>query len=253
MSKVVALTSTASSGTRKGGRDQLEKAALKLYEAKPTTLGCDLGSAITTLPFQFNPKELTIAKSAKWERKPARKSKKSGPPQFSGAEPSKLTVEMFFDASDSHDGSVVEAVETLLSCCMPTEASQGKDKEYTPLVVFQWGKITGFVSFVTSVSAKYTVFGSDGTPIRATCSVSLEEMPSEHGPQNPTSGTLAARRSHRLVEGDSLASIAYHEYDDPAMWRQLADFNGIDDPHRLRPGTTLLLPALGELIPARPG
>jgi len=246
MSKVVALTSTASKGA---GRDQREKAALTLYEPTPTKAGVELGARLTTLPFQFNPKELTIAKSAKWERKPARGAKKSAPPQFSGAEPSKLTVELFFDASDTHDGSVVEAVETLLSCCMPTESSQGKKKEYTPLVVFQWGKITGFASIVTSVSAKYTVFSSDGTPIRATCGVSMEEIAPGPVAQNPTSGTLAAQRSHRLVEGDSLASLAYHEYDDPAMWRHLAAYNGIDDPQRLHPGTTLLLPALDELMP----
>lgn len=250
MSKVVALTSTAAKGA---GRDQLEKAALTLYEPKPTKAGVELGSKLTTLPFQFNPKELTIAKSAKWERKPARGAKKAAPPQFNGAEPSKLTVELFFDASDTHDGSVVEAVETLLSCCMPTDESQGKKKEYTPLVVFHWGKITGFGAIVTSVSAKYSVFSSDGTPIRATCSVSMEEMAPGPAPQNPTSGTLTAQRSHRVVGGDSLASIAYHEYDNAAMWRHLADYNGIDNPHRLPPGTTLLLPALDELTPTRLG
>ena len=255
MSKVVALTSTAAAGkgSGKGGRDQYEKAALKLYEAKPTKDGCELGALRTTLPFQFNPKELTIAKAAKWERKPTRGSKKAGPPQFTGADPCKLTVELFFDASDKHDGSVVEAVEALLGCCMPTDESHGKKKDYPPLVVFQWGKITGFTAFITTVSAKYTVFSSDGTPIRATCSVAMEEMPSAPAGQNPTSGALAARRSHRLVDGDSLASIAYREYNDAAMWRQLAAYNDIDDPRRLRPGTILLLPALDELTPVRKG
>ena len=65
--------------------------------------------------------------------------------------------------------------------------------------------------------------------------------------QNPTSGGLAVRRAHQLVDGDTLASVAYAEYGDPAMWRPLAAFNGIDDPLRLRPGTRLLLPTLDEL------
>ncbi len=253
MSKAVALTSTASGRSAKGGGDQLAKAGFKLYDAKPTEKGCEVGGFRTELPFQFNPKELTIAKGAKWERKKARDAKKCAPAQFTGADPCKLSFELFFDASDTHDGSVVKAVETLLSCCMPTGESHDKKKDYPPLVIFHWGTITGFTAFMTSVSAKYTVFGSDGTPIRATCSVAMEELPADPPKQNPTSGALAARRSHRLIDGDSLASIAYREYDDAAMWRPLAAYNDIDDPQRVRPGTTLLLPALDELTPAQWG
>ena len=55
---------------------------------------------------------------------------------------------------------------------------------------------------------------------------------------------------HRVVTGDTLAALAYAEYDDPEMWRLLAAFNGIDDPLRLRIGSLLMLPAPEELIPA---
>jgi nucleoid-associated protein YgaU len=50
-----------------------------------------------------------------------------------------------------------------------------------------------------------------------------------------------------MVAGDSLASVAYAEYGDPAEWRRLADYNGIDDPLRVRAGTVLLLPAAADL------
>ena len=46
-----------------------------------------------------------------------------------------------------------------------------------PLVVLHWGSITSFPAFVTSVSAKFTLFSSDGTPIRAVCSVSWRRCP----------------------------------------------------------------------------
>ena len=58
----------------------------------------ELGTKKDDLEFQFNPKEVSITKSAKWERKPT-KDKKAGPPEFSGAEPCKLTLELFFDAT----------------------------------------------------------------------------------------------------------------------------------------------------------
>ena len=230
------------------GRPQVERASLTLYDSSPIDGGRKLDGKIDTIDFQFNPKEVTIAKSAKWERKPSRSAKKSGPPQFNGAEPSKLTLEMFFDATGTHDGSVVAAVEKLLSCCVPTEKTASTDKPVAPLVVFTWGKITGFPAFITQVSAKYTLFSADGTPIRATCSVSLEEMPGEKSKQNPTSGSLAVRRMHRMVVGDSLASLAYAEYGDPTLWRYLAGFNRIDDPLRIPQGSVVLLPTAAELL-----
>jgi nucleoid-associated protein YgaU len=252
MTQPVALMSSAGGGAVAApspsgdkGRPQMEKAVLKLYD--PTPEGGSPGAERGSISFQFNPKEVTIQKAAKWERKTAKGAKKAGPPEFSGAEPCKLTLEMFFDASGKQDGSVVEAVEQLFSCTVPTEESAGQKKPSPPLVVLHWGAIASFPAFVTSVSAKYTLFSSGGLPIRALCSISLEEMPSEPWRQNPTSGSDAVRRSHLMVDGDSLASVAYGEYGDPATWRALARFNGIDDPLRCPAGTRLLLPSPEEL------
>ncbi|WP_143589272.1 LysM peptidoglycan-binding domain-containing protein, partial [Streptomyces angustmyceticus] len=62
-------------------------------------------------------------------------------------------------------------------------------------------------------------------------------------------GALSARRIHRTVAGDSLASLAWREYGDATRWRLIAEANEIDDPMRLRPGTELLLPAADEAPP----
>ena len=56
-----------------------------------------------------------------------------------GSDPCKLTLEMFFDATGAKDGTVVEAVEKLFGCCVPTEESAGQKKPTPPLVVLQWG------------------------------------------------------------------------------------------------------------------
>jgi hypothetical protein len=244
--KAIALHSAG--GGAGGTPPNLARAALELYTAVPASGGGNPGAAIGRIPFQFNPKELSIQKSAKWERKPARGAKAAGPPEFTGADPCKLTLELFFDATDAMDSSVVTLVDQLFSCCVPTDASLGQKKASPPLVVLHWGKVTSFAAFVTSVQAKYTLFTPDGTPIRAVCSVAMEEMPGDPLRQNPTSGALAARSLHTLVAGDSLASIAYREYGDPTLWRPLAAFNEIDDPLRLRPGASLLIPALDELL-----
>jgi nucleoid-associated protein YgaU len=227
---------------------KVDHATLEMHHTLPAKGGSRVGDLIGRIPFQFNPKEMTISKSAKWERKAARGAPTAGPPEFSGAEPCKLTLEMFFDATGKHDGSVVAAVEKLFSCCVPTEQSRGQNKASPPLVVFVWGTITSFPAFVTQVSAKYTLFDSDGTPLRGVCTVALEEMPGGLPGQNPTSGALAVHRVHRMVAGDNLALLAFSEYGDPNLWRELARYNGIDDPMRMRNGTEVLLPAPEELV-----
>lgn len=242
---VIALTSTQSGGQ---SQDTVQHAVLELFETKPQdgAAGARRGAALGTIDFQFNPKELSISKSASWQAEPARGSKKSGPPEFKGSDPAKLTLEMFFDATDRLDTSVVDAAEKLLSCCVPTDASRQSNKPSPPLVVLHWGQTHSVTAYITSVSVKYTLFTSAGTPIRATASVSLQEMPEEPAGQNPTSGSLSVSRTHTVVEGDSLASVAYREYGDPTMWRTIAEANAIDDPLRLSPGTALLVPDLGR-------
>ncbi len=82
----------------------------------------------------------------------------------------------------------------------------------------------------------------------------MEEMPGEEfRKQNPTSGSHEVRRVHRIVAGDSLASVAFGEYGDPTAWRALAAFNEIDDPLRVPTGRVLLLPTPEELAPALAG
>jgi nucleoid-associated protein YgaU len=79
----------------------------------------------------------------------------------------------------------------------------------------------------------------------------MEEMPGEPWRQNPTSGGRHVQRVHRVVSGDTLASVAYAEYGDPTQWRAVAAYNGIDDPMRVPMGTTLMLPPPEELAVAR--
>jgi nucleoid-associated protein YgaU len=198
------------------------------------------------IEFQFNPRELSLTKSAKWKRDAQRGAKKSGVPEFTGAEPVKLTVEMFFDATDTMDASVVRWVEALFACCTPTEQTRQNRKASPPWVILHWGDLVGFPSVVTTVSTKYTLFTPGGTPVRAVCTVTMEEISGEQPGQNPTSGGLAARDVHVLAVGDTLEAIAYRAYGDPTRWRDLADANGIDDPMRLPPGTALLVPAPEE-------
>jgi nucleoid-associated protein YgaU len=246
MSQTVAMTATSTGSASGSGRPKLEHAFLEL-RTPPTAPGSlTPGGPRGRIKFQFNPKELSISKSAKWSRNAQKGNKNSGVPEFRGPEPCKLTLEMFLDASDTHDDSVVKTVEQLFSC-VPTGESHDQKKPSPPWVIFHWGSLTSFTGYIHSVTVKYTLFTPDGLPIRGTATVNLEEISKEEQGQNPTSGALSAHRVHTVLTGDTLASIAWREYGDPGMWRAIATVNAIEDPMRLRAGSSLLVPAAEKL------
>lgn len=250
MATSVALSAAGAGATGAGaGRESMDHAVLQLHQPPTNPRSIQPGPRCGEIRFQFNPTELTLSKSAKWTRDAQKGGKKSAVPQFGGPEPSKLTLEMFLDASDIQDDSVVKTVEQLFACCVPTDETHRNKKGSPPWVVFHWGAVTGFPAYIKSVSVKYTLFTPTGTPIRGIATVNLEEIAGEQSGQNPTSGAVAARRVHTVVAGDTLPSIAWREYGDPTMWRAVAAANEVDDPMRLRAGTALLLPAAEEIGP----
>ncbi|HYR61275.1 MAG TPA: phage tail protein [Actinomycetota bacterium] len=224
----------------------LTMAYLKLSEMKSSASGeVSAGAETGTIEFQFNPKEFQVEKSAKWQSHNTAGSKNAGPAQYIGANPAAMTLEMFLDASEASGGDVSKDVQKLIDACTPTEASQGKDKPVPPAVSFGWDKVY-FVGYIEKVTAKYTLFQSNGKPIRAVCTISLKELPKKEPAQNPTSGALSAFATRQFLEGDSLAGIAYQEYGDPTLWRSIAEVNGIDDPMSIPPGRHLMVPSATE-------
>jgi nucleoid-associated protein YgaU len=193
--------------------------------------------------FTFNPKEFTISKSAQWQRRNQKGTGSAAMPEFTGSQPATLTLEIFLDNSEAKAPDVASKVQTLLDSVAPLQKTVTTETPTPPWVVFGWGRFTSFVAVVKQVSARYTMFRPDGVPVRAVVTLGLEEVPTDPPPrQNPTSGALTASRSHRMVDGDSLQSVAQAEYGDVGRWRDLADANGIDDPMRVAPGTPLLIP-----------
>jgi len=202
------------------------------------------------LAFRFRPKEYSISKSATWNRPTTKGAKKAARPEFAGSNPRSVQMEVFFDDWEGN-GNLVKDIEQLLDWMTPTDKSIETNVPEPKTLKFQWGgngPLAGFKGYLKSCNAKFTLFKPDGTPIRATATITLEEIPSQPGKTNPTSGSPAGRRSHVVIGGDSLHSVAYDEYGNAALWRGLAAFNGIDDPLRVRPGTHLLIPTIDEAV-----
>jgi hypothetical protein len=207
----------------------------------------------------FNPKEYTIQKQNQWKVDPV-VGAALPTAQFGGGQPRKLNLELLFDSTDSTDPQVdVNTITQLLFNAMEVQpalgSGQGKNSGRPPMLTFSWGGTQTFKAVCDSLSVQYTLFRSDGTPVRAQAKISLiqaeKAMDKSSGrgtppPTNPTTRALPGLGSHMVRDGDSLASIAFQHYRDPTRWRAIAEANDIDDPLRLKRGTTLSIPRLDQ-------
>jgi nucleoid-associated protein YgaU len=220
------------------------RAQLHLREPAKDKDGFKPGGSLEVINFHFNPKDYTTALNANWSFEPKKYDRDQA--EFTGTALRTLDLEMFLDATDEPDGDVSKAIDSLLSTVKPTAKSVSSNTPYPPIVVFSWGTAAPFLGVVKSVSCSLTLFRDSGRPVRATCKLAMQELRRTPAKQNPSSGTLSSVRTHTVVLGDSLASIANAEYAEPAMWRAIAIANKLDDPLRLRVGHELLLPNVAD-------
>jgi nucleoid-associated protein YgaU len=205
----------------------------------------------------FNPKEYTIQKQNQWRVDPVTGTALPTA-QFGGGQPRKLSLTLLFDASDSSDLNVTDVTNQLFKMMEINQGLEGsgKNRGRPPMVTFTWGNTGTFKAVADSLSVQYTLFRADGLPLRAQAQLSLIQVDkardSSSGggnprrPGNPTTRAVPGIGAHVVRDGDSLPSIAYLHYRDPTGWRVIAEANDIDDPLRLRRGSTLSIPRMEQ-------
>lgn len=217
----------------------------------------------TTVNCMFNPKEYTFSKQNSWQPSPT-KGTNVGKLDFGGGQPATLQMQLFFDTfANVKHGSIeggepkdvrkeytaaiweMMKVDPSLAKIGSKPGGPSKNKKgRPPIVVFQWGSTWTFQAVITSIRERFTLFLSDGTPVRSTLDVTFQQVldKDDHPPTNPTSGGVGGERVWRVCEGDTLAWIAYKEYGDPNRWRLIADANSLTRVRRLTPGMMLEIP-----------
>lgn len=200
----------------------------------------------TRLAFHYNPSSLNVVKTADWVKPRRPGQHQIAKPQFVGCTGRTLSLTIILDAVETPTRDIEADVQKLVGWTSSTDQSWRRHKPQPPLLRLHWGGTTYFPGFLSKVDATYTLFSPEGTPLRASVNLAMDEVPADLKPQNPTSGGVPDRRTLVLRAGDSLASLARQEYGDPNLWRALAEANGVDDPMRVAPGTPLVVPPLGE-------
>ncbi|MFI5385009.1 MAG: LysM peptidoglycan-binding domain-containing protein [Fimbriimonadales bacterium] len=211
---------------------------------KATLTNLDTNEKIECL---FNPTEYSIAKTNTWQAKPI-VGKNVPKLDFTGGGSRTLSLELMFDVFEKQGEDVRTHIDKLWKLTMIDEAKKSSktNRSRPPLCLFQWGGNWHFKAAITSLTVKYTLFRQDGTPVRATATVSLEEAAddSEQPNTNPTSYSPSRMRRREVRPKDTLALIAFEEYGDSSKWRPIAEANSIDDPMDIEPGQIIAIPML---------
>ncbi len=218
-------------------KQQLKKATITVLE------GAKKDTVITVL---FNPTEYSFESSNSYKATPV---PGLGSPllQFVNGESDHLSMELFLDDYTDPKGptSLLQkendpVVQRLKSISNLLEID--RDLHAPPPVRFNWGPME-FTAVIEKLGRKVTMFHPDGTPARATLSVSFKEYRTLREQLRDPRRESADKSKRRVVVGkDQLWRIAAREYDDAKEWLRIALANDLDDPRDIKPGDWLLLP-----------
>jgi hypothetical protein len=205
----------------------------KLERAKINVL--DGPDANTVIDVCFNPKEYDLDKSVTYDNS---KSFSDAPePEFKAPSPMNLSVTLQFDSYEercSVRDKWVRKIEklTMMGVVELKKNATKDDKKNArpPMILFVWGRFS-FKGVVTKLTQKYTMFLSDGTPVRAECSLTIQNVSNRDIDSGTNvAGGSGSTRTVSVGPNDRIDLIAAKELGDAGRWAEIAAFNDIVDP-----------------------
>jgi hypothetical protein len=207
-----------------------------------------LPSSYPKAPFQvqFNPQTLKFTYSVQTQSK----EKKDAPAQFIAQGTTKLSLELWFDATlataanrltaqgTENVGDVRELTQQVAKFMKPYDET--KKNLAPPLVRFDWGKLQ-FEGVMDSMDETIDLFSPTGIALRASVSISISKQEIDYlanysVPRNNPAGTnplQAATAGANLPQMAANAGIS--------DWKSIAAANNIDNPRQIATGTLLNL------------
>lgn len=190
------------------------------------------------VPVMFNPEEYTLDQGNSFAEIGI-PGLETPPIQYVRGNLRTLKMDLFFDTYEKKTDvrAFTRKMTGLLEKNPTTKAP--------PILLFSWGRLN-FQCVLESVSQKFTMFLNDGTPVRATLSVTFKEYQPVQIEirQGLFIGPPTVRN---IMEGETLSGIAGDLLGDPGAWREIAELNNIDDPLRIDSGKPLIIPAQKKL------
>ncbi|MGB9940953.1 CIS tube protein [Methanosarcina sp.] len=150
-----------------------------------------------------------------------------------------ISLEVFYDTYEE-DGVDVRKYTDQLTGLMNIDP----ELHAPPVLRFMWGMDSKepFYCVLERVTKRFTMFNSDGIPVRAKLSITLKEFKMELSSREKKLQSPDKTHVYTVKQGDSLWMIAHSEYGDSRLWRPIALANRLEHPRQLRPGTELTIP-----------
>jgi hypothetical protein len=200
------------------------------------------------IPVMFNPEEYSINRDNNFAQ--------TGVPglsapilQFVHGNMQTLEMELFVDTYEAHSagsrvlnqaGEDVRHLTDRIVGLMDIDATT----HAPPVLLFTWSSLS-FRCVLARANQRYIMFLPDGTPVRARLQVTFNEFRDiDSEAKEIKRQTADFSKLHVVVDGETLSSIAFKKYGNPAQWRPIALVNEIDDPRTLPVGLQLLVPQL---------
>jgi nucleoid-associated protein YgaU len=176
------------------------------------------------------------------------------PVQYVRGKARTLSMELFFDT--------YETGEDVRTRTAPVVQLLDKDARELapPVLLFSFGRLQ-FQCVLVDAGQRFTMFLSDGTPVRSTLSVRFQEYvrldveirqglffgsPTVSAAVNAAGAVIGISSTvHVTSAGETLSGLAGAYLGDPALWRLIADANQIVDPFDLGVGRSLVIPPRG--------
>lgn len=166
--------------------------------------------------------------------------------KFYVQDPQKVSFDFYLDATGVVQPAIDSVGEAIASFKAIAYSYNGTihAPNYLELV---WGNGMAFNCRLTSLDIDYTLFRSDGAPVRAKLSAAFEEYLSPQEIAQRANKSSPDLTHARVVHaGDTLPAMCHRIYGDSKHYLGVAEYNGLSHFRQLQPGATLYFPPLAK-------
>jgi len=163
-------------------------------------------------------------------------------PTFNKITPQNLSLDFTIDGTGV-TGEKIDVPEKVTEFLDVTHNYKG-DEHRPRYLIIEWGTLL-FKCVLKEVSVKYTLFKSDGKPIRAKLSTSYKRfIEDELRAAEEDSNSPDITHMRTVQEGDILPLMCFKIYGDSKYYMQVAEANGLTNFRNLEPGRQIFFPPL---------